>query len=69
MNFSFDIQDVYLRSAMSCDAFENEIQNIITQKIPTTKNDIDNLLEQYELDYSFLPQYLKDKIDEIDLIG
>ncbi len=48
----------------SIESFKFEIEKLRKARA----SDIDNLLDKYNLDYYDLPQFIKDKIDKIDLI-
>lgn len=69
MKFNFDtcMSNVGFRMYTDLKDFENDIEQMIPLK-NVRASDIDNLLESYGLRYYDLPQTIKDKIDEIDLM-
>ena len=58
-----------------CSWVENEWASYIIDFVdchkyyPISKQEIDRFLYEYHIDYYELPQYLKDKLDELDVIG
>lgn len=69
MKFNLDtcVSNVAFRIYTDLKDFENDIEQMIPLK-NVRASDIDNLLESYGLRYYDLPQTIKDKIDEIDLM-
>jgi len=69
MKFNLDtcMSNVGFRMYTDLKDFENDIEQMIPLK-NVRASDIDNLLESYGLRYYDLPQTIKDKIDEIDLM-
>jgi len=69
MKFNLDtcMSNVGFRMYTDLKDFENDIEQMIPLK-NVRASDIDNLLESYGLKYYDLPQTIKDKINEIDLM-
>jgi len=69
MKFNLDtcMSNVGFRMYTDLKDFENDIEQMIPLK-NVRASDIDNLLESYGLRYYDLPQTIKDKINEIDLM-